>query len=374
MNHFKLGRMGATEGAMLLILTLEGRVMLAAVPEAVNQGAALAWLIYLIAGVSAFLAGASLVLLQNKFSGDLLHACQTLLGKPGFYLVGGLYALMFMTNGALLLRQFASSNWQFGLATIPIQVIVFIYAVLAGLSIYFGLEALARAAYVLFPAMLAWLLFIYVSITSSYNIYNLFPWEGLGLAQAAKQGLLWSGTNVSIVLIAILAPAFQDLRTKLQCVFWGAAISTGLKIIFVLVFLLTIGVEVGREKIIAFFDVASLVYFDKSFQHIEDFTTLIWTFLGVGAVGLNMYVFLYLLLRMFSLPTIRPLVPSAGVLFFALAVLPYNIMDLLNLDFLIFKTFFNLGIYLIPALLWAAFLVRRKKPRISTTPASEENF
>lgn len=351
-------RMSISDGVALVVFMLISRLFLANTAEAVNQGAGLAWLHYAVAAVPALVAGLVLIFLQNRCGGDLLSTVEILLGKNSFYLVGIFYVAIFLFNSVFLTRQISENSLLIGLKDIDLALIAALYVAASGISVYFGLEALARTAYILLPVIVGWMFFIFAMLIPYYNIYNLAPWQGTGASTVIYHGLANAGANIGVLIIPILAPFFQNLRTKVESVFWGSAAAALLKILFVIVFLLTIGVETGREIINPFYEISSMAYFDKYFERLESFTVFLLVFLGITGIGVSMYIVLYLTARMFDLPTARPLIPLLSVIVYYLARLPDNAMSALEADLFTVKVYFGLGLYVVPGLLGAAFLFR----------------
>jgi hypothetical protein len=353
--------MNVTDGMIIIFFMLMARILLPGITEEVNLAASFAWITPMIALLTALTIGMGLVFLQDKCGGqDLLHTSQLLLGKTGFYLVGVFYAAGFLGNSSLLMRQFAENSALLGLAEVPLPIITVVYTITIGICLYFEIETITKTSFILFHFIIFWLFFIYFIVAPYYNFYNLLPWQGNGVGVTVYHGLENVGINIGVLAIIILAPYFKDLRSRTSGIFWGSLITILAKTCFILVFLLTLGVEVSREKINPFFEISSMAYFDRYFERLEAFSILLLVFIGIASISMSSYLSLYLIKRMFNLPTVKPLIPTWCVIIYLIAMLPESAMAAVTTDVAMHKFFGAGGMYVIPGILGSVFFLRRK--------------
>jgi hypothetical protein len=355
------GRLNAVDGMTIIFFTLIARLLLPAAAEEVNLGAGFVWFTLLLSLSTALLAGLGVIFLQNKCGGeDLLHTSQILLGKPGFYLVGLFYATVFLVNSGLLMRQFADNSALLGLSEIHLPTITILYTITIGICLYFGIEAITKTSFILFHFIIFWLFFIFIIVIPYYNVYNLLPWQGMGLKTGFQHGLENAGFNIGIFSIVILAPFFKNFKSRTSSMFWGYLLTMITKVSFMLVFLLTLGVEAAKEKINPFFEISSMAYFDRYFERLESFSILLLVFIALASISMNAYLALYLLARMLKLPTEKPLIPTWCLIIYAISLLPETSITTIAFDGFLIKFFSAGGIFFIPILLAIAFFLKRK--------------
>lgn len=74
-----------------------------------------------------------------------------LVGKIGGWLIIAAYIIMFLSNSALLLRQYAEYTLITALPQVNFQFMIIWYAVTIGIVCYLGIEALCRTGYIMLP-------------------------------------------------------------------------------------------------------------------------------------------------------------------------------------------------------------------------------
>ena len=130
-----------------------------------------------------------------------------------------------------------------------------------------------------------------------------------------------------------------------------------------LAFTLSFGYAAGREKLLPFFEMARLVYLSRYIQRIEAIFILLWVIFGVLAIAVNIYMMLYIVTRIFNMPSLRPLIPLAVFIMAQLAMLPPDAGTTVEINNLVMRTFKPTILYGIPLLLLAALFIRKKMGR-----------
>ncbi|MDL2280926.1 spore germination protein [Selenomonadales bacterium OttesenSCG-928-I06] len=361
MSTLKLSRMGLTDGIILIVFLSISRFFLITSTEAIKLSAGLAWYLYLISTLVTLIIGLALINILKNFEGDLLAMTERLLGKSWFYIIGIYYALLFLSNCTVLTRKFSENIAQVGFRDIDIIVVIFLYVLIMSISTYFGIEVLARGAYLLIPFIIFLTAFILVLIIPLFNVHNLAPWQGTGIGNVTLYGMASAGANSGVIIIAILAPSFQDFITKAKSVFYGSIIGGLYKMTCITTILLAIGVERSKEMLIPFYELASLAYFDKSFQRFEDLTVFLWIFVGLISIGVSAWVTLYLVARMLKLSDIKPLIPLLSIIVFSTATFAENALSIIDFDLGFLKIYHGLSMYVFPIILLFMFYKQKLK-------------
>ena len=185
---YKPGRIGIAEGTALLATLTVARVFLSTPIAMLELGAGLAWLLAFIAAMATLLtAYIFIVYVVKRIPGDILDISQRLLGPLGKWLVGFAYIGVFGFNATSLLRQFAESTLLTALPFMDFHLAIITFAVASALTIYGGVEGLARTAYIIMPFALVGFVLLIGLLIPTYNIYNLFPWQGNGFMESDKR-------------------------------------------------------------------------------------------------------------------------------------------------------------------------------------------
>ncbi|EAX46626.1 Spore germination protein [Thermosinus carboxydivorans Nor1] len=352
---YEPGRMGIAEGLALAFVLTIPRIFLTAPANQIDIAAGLAWLMPLASGLGAFVGFCLLIFVLSRIPGsDLVGAAYHLLGRVGGLLVGLFYAGYFFLDAVLLLRQFAENTLLTALPFLEFRIAIGIYALVAGILAYIGVEGFARTTYLLLPFGIIPLLGVLTLLFPFYNIYHLLPWQGSGLGVVVPKALMDAGYNTGVLVLIILAKPLQNLRTVKAAALYGLGGSAALKALSTFSFTLVLGYTTGREKVLPFYEMARLVYLSRYVQRIEALFILLWVMYGMLAIAANLFIGLYLLVRLLGLPALRPLIPVATLVIAFLAMIPGDITDTINLDILFVQTYAAAAVYVVPGLLFAA--------------------
>jgi spore germination protein KB len=360
---YQPGRMGMAEATGLIFIVTLPRVFLTTPALGLGEVKNLAWATILIAWLAALAMLYLLASVTGRRQGDLFAVSEQLLGRLGASLIAIYYIAIFLVDAALLLRQFAENTILTALPYADFNVVSVWFLAFAVIIVYFGLEGLARATYLLLPFIVAGILTVILLLAPFYETYRLFPWQGGGLGTALLRGLELTGANFGVIILFIFAPLFQTANTIKVAAVYGGSGSAILKTLVVLSFLLAFGVAKGIEKTLPFFEMSRLVYLSRYITRIESLFIVIWVFVSLLTIAVNLYVVLYLISRVLSLPTFRPLIPAVAVIVLSLAALPSDITTVAELDSLAVTTIFNAGIVGIPVILFAAAWLKGRRKR-----------
>ncbi len=358
---YRPGQMGIAEGTALAFILTFPRVFLTTPVSHLDNSATLGWLSPLLAGITAL--GIFLLLHQatSGFSGDIINISQQLLGKPASWLIVFYGIFLFMSNVVLLLRQFAENTLLTALPSVEFAIVTLLYAAIAAISAYLGIEVIARASYLILPLIIVAILLVLLLLYPYYQFYNLLPWQGNGISKTISAGFGSAGLEFALFGLLVLRPAFQNNRTVRTSAVYGLGASTVIVSISILVFIMVFGVAVGREKVLPFFEMSRLVYLSRYLQRIEALFIIIWVVAGILGISANLYLTAYLFSRLFKLPSLRPIIPLLAITAVELAMIPSDVASVIELDRYMVTTYYRWGIYIIPAILITTAWFKKKK-------------
>lgn len=358
---YQAGKMGIAEGLSLVFFVTFVPNFQSIYSISVDQAKNAAWLLPIVTGSVAAVMVTLLVWVMKWHGLDLLEASEDLLGRKGVWLVGLFYTLQFFTEGVFLVREFAENTLLTALPNAEFAATVTFYVGIASLVLFFGIEPLARVSYLLVPfVLLAVVLAIFFS-RSKLIIYQLAPWQGPGLSQLLQMGVAVSGVNCGVFLLTFLGRSFQNIATISKAISYGFGLSMFIRIVMFLSFVMIFGEMVGREKVLPFFEITRVAYTSRYLQHIEALFILVWVIAGLIGMALCFYVSLYILVRLFRLPTMLPLILPAAISAAQLAMLPGDITMTIELHHRLMTTVYQVGVIGIPALLFIVALFKRRR-------------
>jgi len=352
-------KLGIAEGRALTFGLAIPRMFLSGMSDIMQESGKILWLGMVIYTMIPLLVLFMMVYVKNNIPGDIVAVCQHLVGKIGSWCIILAYIGMFLSNSALLLRQYAEYTLSTALPQVEFQLVIVWYAVTVGILCYLGIEALCRTGYILLPVMVGGLVLIVVMVSPFYIAYNLTPWQGNGIMTAVKSGIHGVGYNLGVLSLIFLSSAFQNAKTIKSVAIYALGGSLMLRIVYMLAYTMVFGVAVGSEKAIPFFELARLVYLNQYIQRIEALFIIVWVILGMLAIASSLYIGLYLIVVLLKLPTMRPVVPMVTIIVAYLAMLPPDIGYTLLVDRLLIQVF-ELGIYVFPGILFVMTLVKKK--------------
>jgi len=329
--------------------------------EAIETSGELGWLSVLVSGLGTMVMLFLLIYVFQRLPGDLVSVSGHLLGKVGAYAISAYYIIMFLGLATLWTRQFAENTLLAALPSMNFQLSVSWYGLGAVFLVYWGIETIARTAYVVLPFIVIGTLLVLGLLEPLYKPNYLFPWLGAGLTGTLLKGGILVGANAGSLLLAVLAESFQSPRVLKTAAVFGLGGSVLLKSLSVLVFTMVFGVPVALEKTLPFFDMSRLVYLTRYVQRIESIFIVLWVMVGILGIAVTLYMGLYLIARLVNLPAIRPLVPTAAILVAQLAMLPPDISTVLEWQTILIRGYCPIGIYVIPLLLFAATRLKEKR-------------
>lgn len=357
---YESGKLGVAEGIALVFILTVSRIFLSTPVAILDDAAGVAWLEVFLHGALAFILFWALLIVFQRFPGDLFSVSQILVGSFGAWLISLYYMSVFFINYIMILRQFAENTLITALPLTEFNIVITAYAGVAAIIVYAGVEAMARATSILLPFGIFLLLLVMALLIPFYNVYNLAPWQGTGLGPVLWGSTAKAGVDFGIFVFVILAPAFHSLKTIRTASLWGMGLSLLLRSLTVLVYTLIFGVAVGREKVLPFFEMARLVYLNRYMQRIEALFIVLWVITGTLNLAASLYVGLYILTRLFKLPSMRPLIFMVTIILAELAMLPTDVATVIEWDGK-FLWFFDIGIYVIPVILLVAATIKLRR-------------
>lgn len=357
---YQSGKMGIAEGMAIVFTVTFVPVFQSIWSISVDLGKGAAWIIPCINGTVAMSAFFLLLHVMERVPGDLIDVSRKVLGKPLAMLIGLIYFAHFYGEAALLLREFSENTLLTALPYLEFSAAILFYSFIAIVILYLGIEPLARGAYIVMPFIVLAVTFVLIFSFPKFIFLQLAPWQGPGIGKVLLSGVRLSGFDFGLLLLPILGRSLHNLQTMRQAAIYGLGISVIMRVVMLLGFILVFGAGAGREKMLPFFEMTRAVYVSRYLQRIEALFILLWVVAGIVAIAVTLYVSIYIIGRLFNLPTLRPLIVPAVFTAAQLAMLPPDITSVLLLHAKLVSTWYNIGSVIIPLLLFSVFVVRRR--------------
>ncbi len=364
---YEPGKMGIGEGMALVFIATFTSYFLSVWSVFIDQAATTAWLVPAVSALCFVTVFLILLFVMERVPGDLYQVSAQLLGRTGARIIALYFITAFFIDAVLTLRQFAENTLLTAIPGLDIAMITGWYALMAAIVNYFGIEPLARAAFIALPFGLTGLTILLLLLLNRFNLYNLTPWTGLGILSLLKTGITWSGSFLGIYLLPILAPAFQNVKTMRTAALLGLGLSTVFRSLTLFMYVAIFSVAVGREKVLPFFEMARLIYLNPFIQRVEPFFIVLWVIFGMTTIAIDIYAVTYLVTRLFDFPSMRPFFFPLAVIVAQLALLPSDIVTAIELNIKENTMILVLGAFVIPVILLLAVLIKGKRKSESCT-------
>ena len=358
---YQPGRMGIAEGMALVFIILLPRIFLTTPANDAATVATASWWMIIVSGLLTILTIIAWVYILQQNPGDLFSISEKLLGRIGAWLVTITCIVFFFLNAALLLRQFAENTLLTALPQMEFSFIIGWYAFVVALGALLGLEALARGTYLLLPISVFSILIVLLLLAPNYDTYNLAPWQGYGLLPSLKHGIQNAGTNFGALILVIVAPAMQNVRTFKWASILGIMGCVFLKALSIMVFTMVFGIVVASEKTLPFFEMARLVYLSRYLQRIEALFIILWVIVGLLGIAISLYMGAYLITRLLKLPALKPIIPLSAYIIAQLAMIPPDIATVIRIDGFVIANFFTTSLFILTPLLLVASMMKTIK-------------
>lgn len=243
----------------------------------------------------------------------LIEYSEKIIGMiPGKLIGFGFLFFLLHTNG-LNLRDYGEFVVGNFLQKTPIIVVVLSMAFVCAMTVYGGLEVLARSSQFFFPVFVVLFLFIIVLLIPVLNPKNLLPVMGGGLAPSIKGALIPSQWFNEFILISFLLPYLNNKKKGLK---WGAISVTLVMITLVItnLFSLLLFGNITSYFTYPFMDAARYISIADFLQHVESIVMALW----VTGMFIKISVFYYAIVlgtaQWLRLTSYRPIVFPIGFL------------------------------------------------------------
>ncbi|MBP2651863.1 MAG: spore germination protein, partial [Firmicutes bacterium] len=316
------GRMGVAEGLTLVVTTTVSSIFMTTWSPLLDQATTATWMIPLVEMVLGVIVLYVFLYVFRYSSNDFFSACEKLLGLTLARLVACYYVVLFFLDAVLVLRQFTENTLITALPELPFEIATAWYCLIVVIVLYIGIEPIARAGYIIMPMSILAGLIELLLLIPQYQLLYLTPWNGPGLDKIILTGIHSSGINLGLLIPIILAVSFQNEQTVKASVLYGMAIGACVKSCTLAGYIAAFGVGTAREKVLPFYEIARLVYINRYIQRTESLIILVWVINDILQLAILTYIGLYLLGRVFNLPSVKPLIIPILLIIANLSMLP----------------------------------------------------
>ncbi|MHB1683311.1 MAG: GerAB/ArcD/ProY family transporter [Bacilli bacterium] len=369
------GRVGVVELTALMTVYSSTEIFLSMPSRIAMEGAGFAWAIPLVSGTLVLIAFLIVHMCLKRFPGEnLLQVISRLFGRFTALPLALLFALLLLTQTALVTREFTETVVTTVFPATPSAVITFTFLLVALYYAYKGLEGLSRTALLFSYFFLFGLAMLLILPLSWFDARLLLPFWGHGVGNAVWFGTINTSLYFNVLFLSILYPTLRDRDHFLYVGVISTVVTAVIFSIVLVVFLGTFTAAESGNVPFPLYQLARVIYVGRFVQRLEAIFVFLWTAAAVIKMGFGLWMVAYLYALGFGMPLYRPLLAPVTLQLYVLSFLPPDFPAVLALSAAVFEPYGWLVGVLLPTLLAvaAALVDWRRKRRGKKTGAPSE--
>lgn len=318
----------------LLIVNFTVGSALLLIPSAVAVEAKQdAWFAMLLATVTGMFLTFIMVTLANFFPDlTLVAIAQKLLGKPIGKLIGLLYAWFSLHLCALVIRNAVDFIKSVVMPETPMLTFILMAAFLTFLTVFHGLETIARSNQLFSPfAMIGFWLTVFL-IMPLMKGENIQPFFAEGVKPVLRGAFPVLGFPFAELVVFLMILPFINNRKRLKLVFISGTLVGGFSLtVITLACILVLGVTPTALSIFAPFNVARLINIGDFLTRIETIIALAFLIGIYAKIIVTFYAGTLAVTQVFNLSDYRPVIIPLLIITATLSlILDRNIVEEFN--------------------------------------------
>lgn len=362
----KEGKIGVQEAVCLIVIAISNRVFFTA-PTVVEQAVGTAgWYMSLISNIISIVFFSFILLLLKRFPGkNLLEIYDLAFGRVIGFMLALIYSVSFLAASGILLREFYEILKSFVLPQTPISALNASMTVVIAVSVFLGLETIARVAKLgAFFGLFLYLLLLLLS-APNFQFSNLFPILGYGFGKTIMEGFTRSSAYSEVIVLAIVAGSLQGISHikkagYISLILSGLLISGG-----IFCMQLQFPYYAFQEQTAPLYTMATIVDYGSFFQRLDPAFLIMWLIITVISGSIVFYCSVSSYCKTFSLKDKRPVIIPMAVLLFTVTMIPGDLPSVIHVYIEILKTFPIFLFYLLPLAALITAVLRKKKGEVT---------
>lgn len=263
--------------------------------------------------------------LLKSFPGkNILDISEFLGGKKFKVVLGILFLLYFTFSGSILLRNFCECIKVVYFANTKVQFIIamFIASVIIVCSLNF--KSHIKTNYIIMPIVLVSMIFLFISNLKNFSTSRMYPLLGDGFINTFITGTSNIYVFGGLVFLYFLPPLLKEPGKFKKISLISAIVSAIYIIMTISIVLFMFAYFVNINEIMPLFSAARNIEFGAFFQRLESVFLLIWLIVFACYLSIVVMFCLEIFKSISNIKDTRPLVPSFGLLFLAITLIPKN--------------------------------------------------
>jgi spore germination protein KB len=358
----KGGKISVYEGVLFITLLIMSKILYTSLAVVVKSVGTAAWYATIISGAVSIIYFLLLCVLMKKFPGrNLVVIFETVLGEIIGKAVGVIFSAFSVFYSASNMREFTEMIKVYNLPDTAPSIILITFLSVVMLLSYKGLETIVRLSCINFYPIILGLLIILVLAIPYYNVDYLKPYYGYGIKKTLYTGSLRASAYLEFMTLPIIVSSIHNMKDfkkiGIISIILSAIVFSGSFICYLMAFQYT----GGKENLSGLFQLSRIIYYNRYFQRIESVFLFTWVIASLLTSATSFYLSMRLYCQSFRIADHRPLIPSFALLTYVIALIPKNILEVINKNMLFIRQYSAIFVYGIPLLTLLIALVFRKK-------------
>ncbi|NPV70037.1 MAG: GerAB/ArcD/ProY family transporter [Firmicutes bacterium] len=355
-------RLSYREATALLTIYIGSKAFTSCPSQLIYLVGTSAWITAIIAYVPAVLGMLANYHFAVRFGGLSYQRCvEATVGKAAGKLLGLVFFLILLGMNAISLREFAGAYKTSILPMTPLPVLGWLGAFTAVWGSMFGIEAIGRAASMMFaPLALLSLTILLSALLLEFSVAEVFPLWGTGASHTIWGSAPCSSLYAEGFAVGLLVPYLRSAETtgRRLCTV-SLLISAGYIAAAVFFTEVLFTAPVGAQMLYPMLQLASAIQLGAFFERIESLFVFAWIFFASVKVALGNLLASVLLTDILGVRRWSFIIWPVAILTYFGAFAPDTLVDVFILQITLFRSVGWIVAWVFPALLLAIAATRR---------------
>lgn len=256
---------------------------------------------------------------------SLLEMIESLLGRPGRWILGALYTWWLLHTTAGIIRIMAEFVLITMLPKTPIVVIIVSLVVVVVFAARGGIEVLGRTTQLLFPVMPMFLVLIVLLSAPEFRTVNLLPIMEMGVVPSLRGAFPGFGFFGEVILATIVAfPFLNQPRTIFLSGVTAVLMIGAIFLVATIASVMLLGANVAGAQTFPFVGVARYINIGEFLDRLDPLIIFAWFFGIAIKVMIWFYATVLTSAQWLGLKDFRPVTLPIGLIMIGLGLLLYE--------------------------------------------------
>jgi spore germination protein (amino acid permease) len=357
----KEGKIGLQEAVCLTVIIIVVKIYFVSPSGAIKSVGTAAWYMTIISNLTAMLGFLFIYLLLKRFPGkDLIFAFKASFGRLLGLVPSLILSITLLICAAALTREFSEVSKIYIIPETPLTFHICLQLIVISILAYLGIETIARfaklIAYFILFSLIATIIFNY----NHFDYSRMFPILGYGLKTTVTFGLKESSYYGEVVILGVITSTLQGVKNLKKTGFISLLISGLLLSAVYLSITLIFRYGQSQEPTSVLYTLTEIIQIGFFFNRLDPIFIFSWSLGTLVSVSVLFYCYLSSYCKAFNIDDMRPLILPSALVFFAISMLPKDLVSLMSYIVMIRQYGWTV-FFVMPLLALIVSILRKKK-------------